>query len=127
MGADYCSIGAMNNKARLIKYHAALNAFDLAAASKMFAEDAVYVSPGLKSSILGRETIMLAIADYFAEYSDQVSVDDEVLELDENRIQSLWTLNATSNKTGAKVQRRGTEIAMFNKDGLITKIEVIDT
>lgn len=117
----------MNNKARLIEYHAALNAFDLAAASKMFADNAAYISPGLKNSILGREAIMLAMAEYFAEYSDQVSIDDEVLELDANRVQSTWTLNATSNKTGAKVQRRGKEIATFNKDGLITKIEVIDT
>lgn len=117
----------MNNKARLIEYHDALNAFDLAAASKMFADNAAYISPGLKNSGVGRTAIMHAMAEYFAEYSDQVSLDDEVLELDAMHIQSVWTLNATSNKTGVKVQRRGKEIATFDKDGLIIKIEVIDT
>ena len=113
--------------ARLIAYHAVLNAFDLDGVEAMFAADAEYVSPGLNGAIQGREAIMKAMRDYFAEYSDQRAEDDEVAELAPNVVQSLWRLNATSSKTGKVLERRGREIVTFNAAGLIARVEVFDT
>ena len=113
--------------ARLIAYHAALNDFDLEAVAKMFAADADYDSPGLDGSIRGRDAIMKAMRDYFAEYSDQRAEDDEVLELAPNVVQTLWHLKATSSKTGKVLERRGREVVTFNAVGLISRVEVFDS
>ncbi len=116
----------MSNKSSLVAYHTALNAFDPDVVTTMFAPDATYMSPGLKSHVVGRTAIMHAMRDYFSEFSDQISVDDEILELDEMRVQSTWRLQATSNRTGVKVQRSGKEIVTFDHLGFISKVEVID-
>lgn len=112
--------------ARLTAYHAALNDFDLEAVEAMFAADAEYVSPGLNGALRGRDAIMKAMRDYFAEYSDQRAEDHEVLELAPNVVQSLWRLKATSSKTGKMLKRRGREVVTFNDAGLITRVEVFD-
>ena len=111
---------------RLIAYHAALNAFDLEAAQAMFAVDAEYVSPGLNGVIVGRIAIMKAMRDYFAEYTDLVAIDDDVVELRPHVVQSMWRLKATSSKTGSHVTRKGREIVKFNEAGLIIRVEVFD-
>ena len=112
--------------ARLIAYHAALNAFDLEAVEAMFDRDAEYVSPGLNGAIRGRAAIMKAMREYFAEYSDQRAKDDEVVALAPGVVQSLWRLKATSSKTGEVVERRGREAVTFNTAGLIAHVEVFD-
>ena len=111
--------------ALLKAYHAALNAFDLDKVESIFAEDAVYVSPGLNGEIRGRDEIMQAMAKYFAEYADQVSTDEFIEKLDEFKVKSVWNLVATS-PSGTKIRRRGEEIVHFNINGLIKKIEVLD-
>ena len=112
--------------ARLLAYHAALNDFDLDAVAEMLAEDAEYVSPGFNGTIRGREAILVAMRDYFAEYADQRAFDDEVLELRPRVVQSNWRLIATSSKTGETVRRHGSEVVTFNKAGLIARVEVFD-
>lgn len=111
---------------RLIAYHAALNSFDLEAVEAMFAENADYVSPGLNGVVAGRPAIMKAMQDYFAEYEDQVAVDDEVVELRPHVVQSKWRLKATSSKTGRQVTREGREVVTFNEAWLIIRVEVFD-
>ena len=111
--------------ALLKEYHAALNSFDLEKVEHMFAEDAVYVSPGLNGEMKGRDAIMQAMATYFAEYADQVSTDERVEQLDQFRVKSIWVLVATSGE-GQKIERRGEEIVLFNISGLIESIEVMD-
>jgi ketosteroid isomerase-like protein len=112
--------------ARLISYHAALNDFDLEAVEGMFAVDAEYVSPGLNGAIQGRDAIMKAMREYFAEYSDQRAEDDEVVALAANVVQSHWRLRATASKTGKVLERRGQEVVTFNAAGLIARVEVFD-
>ena len=111
---------------RLIAYHAALNDFDSDVVEAMFAEDADYVSPGLNGVVAGRAAIMKAMRDYFAEYGNQVAVDDEVIELRPHVVQSKWRLKATSSRGGKRVERQGREVTRFNEAGLITRVEVFD-
>ena len=112
--------------ALLKNYHAALNAFDLGAVSTMFAEDAVYVSPGLKGELKTRAAIVKSMRDYFAEYTDQVSQDQSIELLDPYTVKSTWSLVATSGKSGQKMRRSGVELASFGKNGLLTRVEVRD-
>ena len=107
-------------------YHAALNAFDLATVKSMFAEDAIYVSPRLNGQITGRAAIMEAMEKYFAEFADQVSVDENIHHLDEFNAQADWRLQATSSLTGKSITRRGSEVIRFDSNGLIQRVDVID-
>lgn len=116
----------MNDPLVLLKaYHAALNEFDLEKVESMFAEDAVYVSPGLNGEIKGRDAIIQAMGKYFVEYADQVSTDESVEQLGQFGVKSIWTLAAT-NRSGVKIRRKGEEIIHFNINGLIERIEVMD-
>jgi hypothetical protein len=112
--------------ARLLAYHAALNAIELDAVAAMFAETAEYVSPGLNGVVRGRAAIMEAMGRYFSEYADQHSRDDEVVALSPHVVQSLWSLRATSSKTGKVLIRHGKEVVTFDDSGLISKVEVFD-
>jgi ketosteroid isomerase-like protein len=112
--------------ALLKTYHAALNAFELATVQRMFAINAVYVSPGLNGEIMGREKIMAAMQEYFAEFSDQVSVDEEIEQLNDFEVRTIWSLQATSIKTRLHVSRRGEELVTFNSDSKITRVQVRD-
>lgn len=109
----------------LKEYHAALNNFDLENVERMFATEAVYVSPGLYGEIKGRSDIMQAMSKYFAEYTDQVSTDESIEQLDQLTMKSVWSL-ATSSRAGVKTKRKGEEIIRFNINGLIERIEVED-
>ena len=86
----------------------------------MFAENAVYVSSGLNGEIKGRAAIIAAFRSYFAEYVDQVNVDEDMRVLDANRLQAHWRLESSKSK------RSGTQIINFNADGEIQRIEVLD-
>jgi ketosteroid isomerase-like protein len=112
--------------ALLKKYNDALNAFDLAGVEKMFAEDAVYNSPGLKGEVRGRDHIMRAMREYFLEFDDQISTDESIEAIDPVTAQSIWHLRATSSKTGDKLVRSGVGLIRFNSNGLIARVEVSD-
>jgi ketosteroid isomerase-like protein len=107
-------------------YHAALNAFEFDEVANMFAIDAVYVSPGLNGEISGRQKIMAGMQEYFAEFADQVSVDEEIEQLNVFEVRTIWSLKATSSKTGLQVSRRGIERVKFNSVGEIIRVEVQD-
>ena len=92
----------------------------------MFAEDAVYVSSGLGAPIKGRSEIMKAFHVYFAEFDDQVSVDENIELVSPRIYHSNWVVVATSNKTGARIDRRGTQVTRFNSEGIIVAIQVQD-
>jgi uncharacterized protein (TIGR02246 family) len=112
--------------ALLKRYHAALNAFEFYAVADMFAVDAVYVSPGLNGEISGRQKIKAAMQEYFAEFADQVSVDEEIEQLNDFEVRTIWNLQATSVKTGLQLSRRGEELVTFNSDSKITRVQVRD-
>ena len=107
-------------KQRLAAYTAALNRYDLDAVAEMFAESAVYVSPGLNGEIKGRAAIMAAFRSYFAEHADQVNVDEDARVLDANTLQAHWRLESSKSK------RSGKQIINFNAEGEIQRIEVRD-
>jgi ketosteroid isomerase-like protein len=111
---------------RLRFYFNALNAYDLKTVEDMFAEDAVYVSSGLREPIKGRVKIMEAFQQYFDEYDDQVSIDSNIKSIAPNVFSSDWSLKATSLRTGESLKRVGTQITTFNDTGLIAHVEVCD-
>ena len=107
-------------KALLADYTTALNRYDLGVVADMFAEDAVYVSPGVGGEINGRVAIMSAFKDYFRQHTDQVNRDEDVQQVDENTLQARWHLQSSSST------RSGTQRISFNAAGLIARIEVQD-
>ena len=104
----------------LAAYTAALNRYDLDAVAEMFAENAIYISPGLNATLHGRTGIMDAFRAYFAEHADQVNVDEDVHVLDANTLQARWRLQSSKSK------RSGTQIIRFDGRGKIKRIEVRD-
>jgi len=113
--------------ALLKRYHEALNGYDERTVKPMFAEDAIYVSPGVNGRIAGRDAIIAAFTAYFAEHPDQLAIDEAVTQLAADTVRSVWTLQATARSTGSKVSRRGTETITFDRHGLIRHVEVADT
>ena len=107
-------------KALLADYTTALNRYDLGVVADMFAEDAVYVSPGVGGEINGGVAIMSAFKDYFRQHTDQVNRDEDVQQVDENTLQARWHLKF-SNSSRSGIQRM-----VFTAAGLITRIEVED-
>jgi uncharacterized protein (TIGR02246 family) len=112
--------------ALLRRYHDALNDYDERTVKAMFAEDATYVSPGVKGRIAGRDAIIAAFSAYFAEHPDQHAVDEEIVAVAPASARSLWRLSATARSTGRRVARSGSETVSFGADGLITHVEVTD-
>ena len=112
--------------ALLKRYHDALNAYDERTVKAMFAEDAIYVYPGVNGRIAGRQAIIAAFSAYFAEHPDQHAIDEEIAAVAPDTVRSLWRLSATARSTGRKVARRGSETVRFGEDGLITHVEVTD-
>lgn len=112
--------------ALLKRYHDALNGYEEPTVKAMFADDAVYVSPGVNGRIAGREAIIQAFTAYFTEHPDQHAIDDEVTRVGADAVRSLWRLEATARSTGQRVSRRGTETVTFGADGLIRHVEVTD-
>jgi ketosteroid isomerase-like protein len=107
------------------RYHDALNRFDFETIEKMLAEDAEYYSAGV-GSVFGRDAIMHAMKVYFNEFSDQVSVDESLEQVDEQSVRSHWRLSATTKSSGREVTRQGVETVHFNTKGLISVVEVQD-
>ena len=112
--------------ALLRRYHDALNDYEERTVKAMFAEDAVYVSPGVKGRIEGRDAIIAAFTAYFAEHPDQAAIDEAVTLVAPDVVQSVWKLEATARSTGRRVIRRGTETISFDRHGLIRHVEVSD-
>ncbi|MFT3989629.1 nuclear transport factor 2 family protein [Aestuariivirga sp.] len=111
--------------ARVEAYHAQLNAYDPVQVSKFFSADAEYHSPGV-GVLVGRRAIIAAMSGYFAEYPDQVAVDDVMEQVAPDRVRSEWRLAATSKTTGQQTLRSGVETVTFDEDGLIRRVQVED-
>ncbi|MGQ0485862.1 MAG: nuclear transport factor 2 family protein [Hyphomicrobiales bacterium] len=107
------------------RYHAALNARDLDAVAAMFADGAEYHSPSV-GGILGKHAIMVAMRGYFAEYPDQVAIDDRTCYAGPDAVRSEWRLGATSKSTGKRIERKGAETIFFSAGGMIRRVEVAD-
>ncbi len=112
--------------ALLMRYHAALNAYREAEVKPMFAEDAVYVSPGVSGRIAGRAAIMAAFSAYFSEHPDQHAEDERIEMLGPREARAHWRLEATTASTGRRVLRKGVETVRFDEAGLINRIDVED-
>ena len=110
---------------RVHRYHAALNALDLATVESMLADAAEYHSPSV-GGILGKPAIVAAMRGYFAEYPDQVAEDQNVEFAGPDAVRSEWRLTATSKSTGKVSTREGLETVYFDPAGLIRRIEVRD-
>lgn len=107
------------------RYHAALNALDLDGVAAMFADEAEYHSPSV-GGILGKHAIIAAMRGYFAEYPDQVAIDDRTYHAGPDAVRSEWRLKATTKSTGRKIERNGAETIFFTAKGLIRRVEVQD-
>jgi ketosteroid isomerase-like protein len=112
---------------RLIAYHAAISALDFATIEAMFAEDAVYVSGGVGGRIEGRAAIMAAFRAYFDVFGDQVSTDSHVEARGDLAALAVWRLTATDGRTGQRVTRQGEETIFFSPDGLILRVDVVES
>ncbi len=108
------------------RYHEALNRYDPAVVTPMFAPDAVYVSPGVSGRIAGRDKIIAAFNAYFAEYPDQRAEDDEIALAGPFSARARWRLEATAKSSGLAVRRAGTETVTFDAAGRIVLVEVED-
>ena len=109
----------------LRRWHEAINALDFDAIEAFFADDATYGSREV-GALRGKEQIMKAFRDYFAEYPDQVAVDDSLEKVGPTAARSTWHLTATSATTGKKLIRRGEETIYLNADGKIERVDVRD-
>ena len=107
------------------RYHAALNHFDAAVITPMFAEEATYTSPSV-GVLRGRDAIIAAMESYFTEFPDQVAEDETVELVALNTVRCEWRLNATSSSTGQPSVRRGVETLVLADDGRILTIAVED-
>ncbi len=107
------------------RYHDALNRFAAETVAPMLAADAEYHSPSV-GVIAGRDNIIEAMTGYFAEYPDQVAVDDSITLASPGVVRCVWRLKATSKSTGAPYIRNGVEHVTVGPDGLIRKVEVSD-
>lgn len=109
----------------LRRWHEAINALDFDAIEAFFADDATYGSKKV-GSLRGKEAIMKAFRKYFAEYPDQIAVDDSFEKVGPVAAKSTWHLTATSATSGEKLIRRGEETIYLNADGKIERVDVTD-
>lgn len=114
---DPCALAA--------RFHHAINELDFATIEEFFAEDARYVS-GKVGGLRGREEIMAAFRRYFDEYPDQVADDSLLEQVSPFAARAVWSLKATSSKTGAPLNRRGEETITFDSEGKIVNVDVTD-
>lgn len=111
--------------AALARYHAGLNALDWPAIEAAFAEAATYVSNGV-GALTGRDAILAAFRAYFAEYSDQVATDERIEAMGPRSARAVWTLTATSVRSGRVSKRSGVEMIDFDAEGRILRVDVVD-
>jgi ketosteroid isomerase-like protein len=116
---------ALDPVALVRRFHAAISMLDFAAIEAFFTEDATY-SSGKIGGLKGRADIMVAFRRYFAEYPDQIAQDSLIEPLSPVSARSIWHLTATSRLTGKQLRREGVEVVIFNRDGRIVSVEVID-
>ena len=109
----------------LRRWHEAINALDFDAIEVFFADDATYGSKKV-GALSGKSAIMKAFRDYFAEYPDQVAVDDSLVKVGPAAAKSTWHLTATSATSGEKLVRRGEETIYLNVEGKIERVDVTD-
>jgi hypothetical protein len=98
----------------LRRWHEAINALDFDAIEAFF------------GALSGKSAIMKAFRDYFAEYPDQVAVDDSLEKVGPAAAKSTWHLTATSATSGEKLVRRGEETIYLNVEGKIERVDVTD-
>ncbi|MCB1378527.1 MAG: nuclear transport factor 2 family protein [Alphaproteobacteria bacterium] len=116
---------AVDPVAIVIRYHAALNAFDPGEIETMLSPEAEYHSPSV-GVLRGRASIINAMSGYFAEYPDQVAQDDVVELVAPDAVRCVWHLQATAKSTGQSYVRRGTEKITLDDAGRILRVEVSD-
>ena len=116
---------ALDPVALVRRFHAAISMLDFAAIEAFFTDDATY-SSGKIGGPKGRADIMVAFRRYFAEYPDQIAQDSLIEPLSPVSARSIWHLTATSRLTGKQLRREGVEVVIFNRDGRIVSVEVID-
>ena len=109
----------------LLNYHKAIDVHDIDLVQTMFAENAVYFSDGL-GEVRGRDAIMAAMRKYFTGHPDHQSWDDEFVQTGPFSARSLWQLKATNRVTGDTVFRHGKEDIVFDNNGLIEQVKVVD-
>lgn len=107
------------------RYHLAIDKLDFDAIGGFFADDAVYISNGI-GELKSRDAIMAAFRVYFAEFPDQMSKDHLIEAISKVSARSVWTLTATSTKTGKTIQRSGSETVSLDAAGKIVSVEVFD-
>ncbi|MFO1034342.1 MAG: nuclear transport factor 2 family protein [Hyphomicrobiales bacterium] len=111
--------------AALQRYHAALEARDLASVAAMLAEDVVYESVGL-GLVQGKANLLGSLASYFRDHPDHHAWDTDVKAEGPLEALALWGLDATDPKTGDPIERHGSERVSFTASGLISRILVED-
>jgi ketosteroid isomerase-like protein len=109
----------------LRRWHEAINALDFDAIETFFADDATYGSKKV-GALNGKQAIMTAFRKYFAEYPDQIAVEDSFEKIGPNAARSSWHLTATSATTGEKLIRQGEETIYLNAEGKIERVDVQD-
>jgi ketosteroid isomerase-like protein len=107
------------------RWHEAINALDFDAMGAFLADDATYGSRKV-GALQGKKQILKAFRDYFAEYPDQVAIDDSLEKIGPFAARSTWRLTATSTTTGEKLIRRGEETLYLNAEGKIERVDVTD-
>jgi ketosteroid isomerase-like protein len=111
--------------AKLVIYHAAIEARDVIAIGAMLTDDATYQSEGL-GPVRGRAAIVSAMENYFTQFPDHTAWDTELNADGPRAATSKWQLRATNTNSGSVVDRCGHERVAFNDQGYIVAVEVED-
>lgn len=107
--------------ARAQSYDAALAARDFAAAASHFADEAVYVSPGVGGTVTGRAAIRAMFEGFFARHPLAHWHNDRwfLRPGEAQAVSHEWELHVPGEQA-----RRGTETSWFDAAGLIIRLEV---
>jgi hypothetical protein len=112
--------------AALIAYHAALDDHDIDQVERLMAENARYESAGI-GVVEGRVAILTAMRNYFATHLNHHAWDEQVEATGPRSARSHWRLTATKTATGQTLKRAGIEDVMFDSQGLVLNVFVVDT
>jgi hypothetical protein len=110
---------------RIVIFHEAINGMNIEEMRPFFAESATWVSNGV-GSLSGRDEVLAAIKQYFADYPDQTAVNHLVETLTPLSGRAVWSVRATHATTGKALVREGEETITFNEDGEVVSVDVTD-